>query len=178
MGVACPNIVAAAIAVQRTANGRGAVGRQPRAGKPSPAGQPRQPGRCSPISAGGDRRGGGAEGAADGSRHQRPRRTTRRGLTRPAAGSVPRRVAPPGTKRSPAGERPGRAVANEALPFHSGGAQSNPYLLKIDFNVPSVPSVARAAFIFSSNSRFPFRTANAALGLGDADWYVSTTRAP
>ena len=64
-------------------------------------------------------------------------------------------------------------------PFiHFGGAQSNPYLLKIDFNVPSASSVASATFIFSSNSRFPFRTANAALGLGDADWYVSTTRAP
>ena len=54
--------------------------------------------------------------------------------------------------------------------FHFGGAQSNPYLLKIVFNVPSAPSVASAAFIFSSNSWFPFRTANAALGLGDEDW--------
>ena len=70
------------------------------------------------------------------------------------------------------------AVANGALPFHFGGAQSSPYLLKIDFNVPSASSVPSATFIFSSNSRFPFRTANAALGLGDADWYVSTTRAP
>jgi hypothetical protein len=68
------------------------------------------------------------------------------------------------------------AGANGAL-FHFGDAQSNPYLLKIDFNVPSASSVPSATFIFSSNSRLPFRTANAALGLGDADWYVSTTRA-
>src|SRR5690242_5959088 len=71
------------------------------------------------------------------------------------------------------------ACGHDVLPAHFGGVQSSkPYLLKIDFNVPSASSVANAAFIFSINSRFPFRTANAALGLGEADWYVSTTRAP
>jgi hypothetical protein len=89
---------------------------------------------------------------------------------------------PPSQKRLPANSTTsvcGLAdVAKDVLPSHFGGAQSSkPYLLKIDFNVPSASSVASAASIFSSNSRFPFRTANAALGLGDADWYVSTTRA-
>ena len=70
-------------------------------------------------------------------------------------------------------------LANDVLPLHLGGAQSSkPYLLKIDFNVPAASSVASAAFIFPSNSPFPFLTASAALGFGDADWYVPTTRAP
>ena len=63
--------------------------------------------------------------------------------------------------------------------FHFGRVRSSrPYLLRIACKVPSCSIWSSATFTRSSNSRFPFRTASADMGFGDADWYVSVTRVP